>query len=264
MLDENGARAYVHENLARYDMLAQMESEAQSKRQRSDDCPKPDLTDVPAAPVERPARGRDTLQHELDRTIEDRSGAQSRADYTAGRLRTLGDAAELEAALEEKRAQLAQAQDEYEAIALAAETLEHANTALQNRFSPELGRRAAEYFSKLTGGKYSALALDRSFHALATESGESVARDAALLSQGAGDQLYLAVRLAICDMVPPEEKHIPLVLDDALINFDDERCAAALELLLKAAQSRQILLLTCQHREAAYLTDRTNVNILSL
>ncbi|MBQ9648218.1 MAG: hypothetical protein IJV43_07670, partial [Oscillospiraceae bacterium] len=130
--------------------------------------------------------------------------------------------------------------------------------------SPELGKRAAEYFSVLTGGRYEAVALDRAFRALATESGDSVAHDAALLSRGASDQLYLAVRLAICDMVLPEEKRVPLVLDDALINFDDERCKAALELLVKAAETRQIILLTCQHREAAYLSGRENVNILSL
>lgn len=262
--DAVSAAAYVHENLARYDMLAQMEAETERLRRRCEDTPKPDLRDVPAYPVERPARSRAETQLELDRATERRAEAQSRADYTAGRLRAIGDLGELEAALAEKRERLALAQEEFDAIALAMETLEHANTALQNRFSPELGKRATAYFSALTGGKYDTVALDRTFHALTTESGESVAHDAALLSQGASDQLYLAVRLAICDMVLPAEKHIPLVLDDALINFDDARCAAALELLVKAAETRQILLLTCQRREAEYLTNRENVHILSL
>lgn len=262
--DAVSATTYIHENLARYDMLAQMEADAERLRGRYEGLPRPDLKDVPAYPVERPTRSRAEVQAELERAAERRAEAQSRADYTAGRLRTLGDAGDLEAALSEKRERLKLAQDEYDAIALAMETLEHANTALQNRFSPELGKRAAEYFSALTGGKYDAVALDRTFHALTTEAGESVAHDASLLSRGASDQLYLAVRLAICDMVLPGDKHIPLVLDDALINFDDTRCAAALELLCRAAETRQILLLTCQHREAAYLTKREKVHILSL
>ena len=262
--DAVSANTYVHENLARYDTLARMESDANNKRQYYENYPRPDLKGVPAKPVQRPARSRDALQYELDRTAAQRAEAQSRADYTAGRLQAIGDAGALEAALAQKRERLADLQDEYDAIALAMETLDHANTALQNRFSPELGKRAAVYFSALTGGKYEAVVLDRAFHALATESGDSVARDAALLSQGAGDQLYLAVRLAICDMVLPEEKHVPLVLDDALNNFDDERCQRALELLLKIAETRQIILLTCQHREAAYIKGRENVNILSL
>jgi len=262
--DAVSASAYVHENLARYDTLAQMESEARNKKQYYEDYPVPDLKGVPAKPVERPSKSREALQYELERTVTQRAEAQSRADHISGRLQSIGDLAELEGSLSQKRERLADAQAEYDAIALAMETLEHANTALQNRFSPELGKRAAEYFSVLTGGKYDAIALDRAFHALATESGESVPRDAALLSQGAGDQLYLAVRLAICDMVLPADKHIPLVLDDALINFDDARCAAALELLVQAAETRQILLLTCQHREAAYLSGRKNVNLVSL
>lgn len=262
--DAVSASAYVHENLARYDMLAQMEAEALRLRRRCDDLPKPDLKDVPAYPARRPARGRDELRREAERVAERRAGAQSAFDRATGRLQLLGAAAGLEGALALKRERLAEAREEYEAVLLAAETLEHANTALQNRFSPELGKRAAAYFSALTGGKYGAVALDRSFRALTSESGDSAAHDAALLSQGASDQLYLAVRLAICDMVLPEDRHVPLVLDDALISFDDARCRAALELMLKASETRQILLLTCQHREAAYLTARENVNILSL
>ena len=99
---------------------------------------------------------------------------------------------------------------------------------------------------------------------MTTETDDFVARDSGALSQGAADQLYLAVRLAICDMVLPEEKSIPLVLDDALVSFDDERCQAATELLLKLSETRQILLLTCHHREAAFLNGRKNVSVLSL
>ena len=41
------------------------------------------------------------------------------------------------------------------------------------------------------------------------------------LSAGALDQLYLAVRLAICELVLPPEKQVPIVLDDALAKVDD-------------------------------------------
>jgi len=262
--DSISAGAYIHENLARYDVLAQMDSDAQYRKKAYEAYPAPEGGNAPAAPVDRPAQSRETLRHELERTVAERDETRSRADYTAGRLRAIGDAFALEAQLAERREQLAAAQEEYDAIALAMETLERANTSLQNRFSPELGKRAAAYFSALTGGRYAAVSLDRSFHALATASGDSAARDAALLSQGAGDQLYLAVRLAVCDMVLPAEKHVPLVLDDALVSFDDERCRAALELLLRIAADRQVLLLTCQHREAAQIGNRENVQIISL
>lgn len=258
------ARAYVDEALTRYAMLDTLEREANEARVRADALAREPLGDVPAAPVERPTRTREELRFALERMLDRRAEAQSRIDRATGRLQALGGTGELEAALAEKRGRLETLQAEYDALALALEALDHANAALQTRFSPELGRRAAEYFSALTGGKYGAVLLDRSFRALATETGDSAARDAAQLSQGAADQLYLAVRLAICDMVLPPENGVPLVLDDALINFDDARCRAALDLLYRIAEARQILLLTCQHREAAYINGRKNVNILTL
>ena len=116
----------------------------------------------------------------------------------------------------------------------------------------------------MTDGKYDAVLLDRSLAASAQERGSVAAHEVSALSQGAADQLYLAVRLAICELVLPKEKNVPLILDDALINFDDERCAAALELLAELGRERQILLLSCHKREADYLRGREGVGIITL
>ena len=147
---------------------------------------------------------------------------------------------------------------------MAMETLESANTTLQNRFSPALGRRAAEIFRQLTGGRYEGVVLDRQFRLSAEPAGDGVYRDAQLLSAGALDQLYLAVRLAICQLVLPQEREVPMVLDDALANFDDARCAAALDYLTREAQNRQILLFTCHSREADFLENRPEVAVWRL
>ena len=78
---------------------------------------------------------------------------------------------------------------------------------------------------------------------------------------GAADQLYLAVRLAICDLILPPEHAVPIVLDDALSSFDDARCASALSYLRKEAEKRQILLFTCHSREADFFQDDPAVSI---
>ncbi len=80
--------------------------------------------------------------------------AQSRLDTLTGQLRALGSADDLTAQLQQRRQQLAQLQEEYDAIALAMEVLDDANTTLQNRFSPALGARAAEIFAKITVGRF--------------------------------------------------------------------------------------------------------------
>lgn len=128
-----------------------------------------------------------------------------------------------------------------------------ANAALQARFSPALGDRAAGIFTKLTRGRYNRVLLDRTMAPSAQETGGITPREGAQLSQGTIDQLYLAVRLALCGLVLPEENAVPILLDDALVNFDDQRMAAALDYLLEQAGKRQILLFTCQKREGDYL-----------
>ena len=106
--------------------------------------------------------------------------------------------------------------------------------------------------------------LPQELDASAQESGTSAPREAPLLSQGTADQLYLAVRLAICDLVLPPEKQAPLVLDDALASFDDARCAAALRYLKETAGERQILLFTCHSREADFFAGHGEVFVQRL
>lgn len=262
--DVSLASAYITDALSRRETHQQLVREAQMAQMQYEFLQKHAPKNVPEQTVKRPAHSREELRRLLSENAARCSELQRTADYTAGRIRAIGDRADFENALIQKRSRLGELEMEYEAIALAMDSLERANTILQNRFSPALGARAAELFSQLTDGKYQKVLLDRSFKAFAEESGLSVSRDAALLSQGAADQLYLAVRLAICELVLPAEKNIPLILDDALINFDDTRCAAALELLLKKAENRQILLFTCQRRESAYLAGREGVTLLSL
>ena len=173
-----------------------------------------------------------------------------------GELNTLGDREALTARREEILEELSRRRQEHAALTAALDALERAHSGLQARFSPALNRAAGEIFAKLTGGRYDKVTLTRQFEALAEESGGLMPRRSLVLSQGTADQLYLAVRLAVCRLVLPGEDPCPLVLDDALANFDDERMALALDALTELARERQILLFTCHRREAAYLAGR--------
>ena len=173
-----------------------------------------------------------------------------------GELNTLGDPAELELRQEEAREELERRQTEYAALEIALKALDAAHAGLQARFSPALNHLAGDYLAKLTGGKYDKVSLTRQFEALAEEAGGLQPRRALALSQGTADQLYLAVRLAACKLVLPQEEPCPLVLDDALANFDDSRAALALECLEELGEERQILLFTCHSRERAWQEGR--------
>lgn len=258
------ADALLRQCAVRRRELQEAETAAREARMRRD----LQAQEVPQLPEEEtiapPARSREAVSGELESVRAVLAQARSLADRLTGQLQTLGDPGTLRerrTQLEERRAEL---EGEYDAIQMAMEALESANTTLQNRFSPALGRRAAEIFRQLTGGRYEGVVLDRQFRLSAEITGDGVYRDAQLLSAGALDQLYLAVRLAICQLVLPPEREVPMVLDDALANFDDARCAAALEYLAQEARNRQILLFTCHSREADFFENRPEVAVWRL
>lgn len=138
-------------------------------------------------------------------------------------------------------------QEQSYSLSLARDLLSKANYAMEERFSPKLNSLAGAYAAALTGGRYDRVSLTRDFSAKAEASGTLDERNAELLSSGTSDQIYLAVRLALCQLVLQDENTTPLILDDALIRFDDQRLELALNTL--SSLGRQILLFSCTGRE---------------
>ena len=162
-----------------------------------------------------------------------------------------GDAAPLRRMSENERVEF-----ELEALTAALDELALADEEMRSEFSPALAKSAASVLSRLTGGAYTELTLDRELNALVRCAGEPVLHESAFLSRGTADQLYLALRLALCDMLLGGEDPCPIVLDDALINFDDARMGHALDYLAEIAQHRQILLFSCHSREKRYMQSK--------
>ena len=76
------------------------------------------------------------------------------------------------------------------------------------------------------------------------------------LSRGTGEQLYLAMRLALAKVYGAQAVPLPLVADDILVNFDDDRGRATARLLdTFAAEGHQILAFTC-HRHLVTTFER--------
>lgn len=254
-------RRCIDEGLTRYAALEQATAAVDAALQRARSFP------APADPPPRPAESRAFLE-EQHTALSLRISELHRSIHTdQGRAQGLGDADTLQAELDAKQAQRLRLQKEYEAISLAMTALSAADAEVHQQFAPTLAEKTAKIFTKLTQGKYNKVLLTQEL--LPTTQADSTAPSlsAPLLSQGTGDQLYLALRLALCQSVLPEEKAVPIVLDDAFVHFDDQRMAAALEVLLELAQTRQILLFTCQRREADWLRqhhpDRSHLVTLS-
>lgn len=133
---------------------------------------------------------------------------------------------------------------QYHAILLAQRTLQEADAEIQQVFSPQLSAKVSEIMRFFTDGRYDNVVLDRDFHAQARLSGDTVSHKTGYMSQGASDLLYLAVRLAICELVLPP-KECPIILDDTLANIDAARRGKIMDYLADVAKTRQVIVFSC-------------------
>ena len=163
-----------------------------------------------------------------------------------GQAEALGQESALKAQLKQVRGRIERLEETYAALEVAQKALSTATSELQRRFAPRIAKRAQELFGKLTDGRYEKvmLAEDLSIHISAQE--ENTLRSSQWRSEGTVDQLYLALRLAVAEELTPDA---PLVLDDAMVRFDDKRLATALNILAEMAENKQVILFTCQSRE---------------
>lgn len=188
----------------------------------------------------------DTARLLSDCSVE-RQRLLGRLGQYQGRMEALGDRGELENQLSACAQRISRLEDIYAAVSIALETLADARAELQRRFAPRIARRAQALLASLTAGRYHSLTMGEDFSLQAGAGEESTLRDSLWRSDGTMDQLYLALRLAVAEELTPEA---PLILDDALVRFDDSRMTAAVEILKEMAQTKQVILFTCQSREA--------------
>ena len=155
-------------------------------------------------------------------------------------------AAEAAEQAEELKARLAVDVEEYARLRLAAVVLHDAIDRYRQRSQGPVLDRASGLFARLTLGSFQGLKVDYDDHdqsvLQAVRPGGTETVGIAGLSLGSADQLYLALRLASLETYLESHEPIPLVVDDILIQFDDERATAALQALAELSRRTQVVL----------------------
>ena len=150
-------------------------------------------------------------------------------------------------------------------IRTAIDVLEEANLEINRSFIPSLNSKISDFMNEITSQKYSELKADDDFCIKAVEPyGDIVALH--LLSGGTIDQAYLAMRLALVEVMEEGGESLPLIMDEIFAQYDDYRMSKTLELLREISNRRQIILFTCKKREldAAIRVFGNNINIIRI
>ena len=190
-----------------------------------------------------------TLQYLSEAAFEQQQLQQKLGQYQ-GQSEALGSRDALEKELEAVERRLHALEQTNAALEQALDALAAARLELQRRFAPRITKGAQELFARLTADRYDRFMLTEDLSVQAAARDEDVLHSQQWRSDGTVDQLYLALRLAVARELIPSA---PLILDDALVRFDDDRLAIALEILKQEAEEKQVILFTCQSRERTLL-----------
>lgn len=137
--------------------------------------------------------------------------------------------------------------EDYLRVALARSVLHRAMALYRERNQGPLLRRASDLFRCMTLGSFEGIAVDdedRERQVLIGLRPNGIKIGVEAMSDGSRDQLYLALRLAGIEQHIAAHQPLPLVLDDILVNFDDERSRATLEVLSEISSRTQVLFFT--------------------
>lgn len=142
---------------------------------------------------------------------------------------------------------------------IAAEVLAQSFQELRGSYSAALEKKAGGIFGGITSGRYSGMKISNSFDISVEPDGEGIGRELEYLSSGTADQAYLSLRLALTEMISESGAELPVLLDDALAQYDDGRVKIAAEFLKQYAAKRQIVMFTC-HRSVALAAENAGAH----
>lgn len=155
---------------------------------------------------------------------------------------------ELDKQLRDTEESLARAEFNYASILVALQLLDHSKKTFDQEIRPQVNTKASHYLAAMTAEGHNELKIDQDYLVRLAETDQGF-KDQSYYSAGLNDQVNLALRLALTDLLQDQAECLPLILDDPLIQLDKGRAKQTLNLLqnLGQNQKRQVLLFTSQH-----------------
>lgn len=195
----------------------------------------------------------DELAH-ADQELEARKDAMTNLYEKRGQvveaMRALGTDQEQREVIQQRQqleSELESALEDWATQVVISHCMERAQESYEEESQPKMLELASQYIKQLTNGIYTfdMWGLQDGL-ALLNERGDRLSMSH--WSSGLADQVYLALRLALAKVFSFQVDALPIILDDILVRFDEDRQKSALELLAELGKHQQIWLFTCQQQ----------------
>ena len=146
--------------------------------------------------------------------------------------------------------QLRENAQEWSRLTIAGAILERTQKKFERERQPSVIRHAEEFFSNVTGRRYTRLYAPVGERTITVTDASGLDRRPSELSRGTREQLYLALRFGLIREFGEHAERLPVIVDEALVNFDPERASLAASSFAKLSDTNQVLVFTC-HRTMA-------------
>ena len=206
----------------------------------------------------------DKLKEELRNIEEEILNLQNEAENKLRGKMELNKIDEQIISLSEEKIRLGSERDSLE---VALDILKESSKEIQRDFSPKFQKEVSQIINIITDGKYSEARTNENLNinVVDPKTGQIVEVDK--LSSGTIEQFYLSLRIALSNVLSEGKERLPLIIDEAFVQYDDGRIRNVIEFLYKLSNERQIIVFTCQNRELDILKElglMKKVNIIEL
>lgn len=166
----------------------------------------------------------------------------------ANRLIGKREIPEISEELEEVKYEIEQKENKLKAIEIAIKYMNESVEEVRSQVIPILNDKITKNFRNITDDRYKEVILGDNYEMLVRNNSDLF--KGKYLSNGTLDQLYLSLRIALIQLIFEDEM---IILDDAFIQYDDNRCKRSLESIISLING-QIIIFTCQKREEQFLS----------
>ena len=200
-----------------------------------------------------------SIAEQIDRCeaeLETLDGTRSELDNERGsitkeRSQLLGEEASsrLRAESHRLREQMGGHAREWAVRMIAENLLKEARGRFEKERQPDVLRHSQGYFRDMTAGRYRTV-----FSPLGSSeihvTDDVGSRQPTELSRGTREQLFLSLRFGLIRELGERSERLPVIVDEALVNFDADRGARAAHAFTELADQNQVLVFTCHQAVA--------------
>ncbi len=204
-----------------------------------------------------------TRQNELEEQKQDVTSQLGGKKADLKRLEGESELAEVATALESDREKLRIARKDWMAAKMALHMLDIVKGDFEKEKQPEVIKFAGMYFRQITGGRYTGLRTLLEGKELHVVDEKEQFKTLGQLSRGTREQLLISLRLGLIHEYERHSEPLPVIMDEVLVNFDNNRAKSIAEIISDFARQRQVMLFTC-HPTSVKLFDSDRVNIIRL